>query len=97
MARRVIWTSRADDLFAQVLEFYIHRTKSKAYSRKLNNNINDVVQLLSHYPFLGTKTDHDDIWAFVTGHFKIFYEIKPKQLVIHLVWDTRQNPKNLSL
>ncbi|MFD0796190.1 type II toxin-antitoxin system RelE/ParE family toxin [Maribacter chungangensis] len=95
MARRIVWTSRADELFSEVLRFYVNRNKSKSYSRKLNREINKVVQLLSLYPFLGVKTDTKGIRVFIKGNFKIFYELKPNELIISLVWDNRQDPDKL--
>lgn len=97
MARRIVWTSRADALFMQILEFYVHKNKSKSYSRKLNREVNELIHLISLYPFLGTQTDDERIKAFIKGYFKIFYEVKTEEIVVHLVWDTRQNPNNLPL
>jgi len=97
VARRIVWTSRADFVFTEILQFYCNRNKSKKYSRKLNKEINEVLKLLLNYPFLGFKTDIENVRVFIKGHFKIFYELKPDELVVHLIWDTRQNPENLKL
>lgn len=95
MVRRIVWTNRADKIFTQVLEFYIDRNGSKTYSRKLNEEINEIIGLLIKHPFLGKKTDYQDIRILLKGNYKIFYQIKPLELVIHLVWDCRQNPDNI--
>ncbi len=50
MVRRIIWTSKADSIFSNILEFYIERNKSKLY-----------------------------------------YQFKPNELIILLVWDCRQS------
>jgi len=91
MVRRIIWTSKADTIFSNILEFYIERNKSKLYSRKLNKEINDIVNLLLKHPFLGTKSDYKDIRVLIKGDYKIFYQIKPNELIILLVWDCRQS------
>ena len=39
MARKIIWTRRADLVFTKLLEYYLLRNKSKEYSRKLNKEI----------------------------------------------------------
>ena len=91
MVRRVIWTSKADAIFTSILDFYIDRNNSKTFSRKLNKEVNEIIKLLLDHPFLGIKTDCKDIRVLIKGEYKIFYQIKPDELVILLVWDCRQN------
>jgi len=55
MARRLRWTSRADDIFTEILEFYCKRNKFNTYSQKLNNDINEILKLLVKYPFWELK------------------------------------------
>ena len=97
MAKRVIWTSKANLIFTKILEFYIERNGSKTYSRKLNNEILSLITILSKQPFLGIKTNKKDIRFFLKNDFKIFYQIDNDMLIIHLVWDCRQNPESLSI
>lgn len=97
MVRRIIWTSKADLIFSNILEYYIERNKSKVYSRKLNKEINDLINLLLKHPFLGTKTDYKDIRVLIKGDYKIFYKIKPNELIILLVWDCRQSANLLNI
>ena len=97
MARRIVWTSKANLIFTEILEYYCNRNKSKTYSRKLNKEIHEIVSILPKYPFIGRKTDLDDIRVLIKGYYKIFYRVSPKEIVILLVWDTRQNPNYLSL
>ncbi len=80
-----------------ILEFYYVRNKSKTYSRKLNSEIKQLIKILAKQPFLGRKTEKNNIRVLIKGNYKIFYEIKPEEIVILLVWDTRQNPENFKL
>ena len=95
MVRRIAWTKSADKIFTYILEFYIDRNGSKTHSRKLNNEVKEIINLLSKHPFLGAKTDFEDIRVLIQGDYKIFYQVKSMELVIHLVWDCRQNPDDL--
>jgi hypothetical protein len=95
MVKRIIWTKIADEIFTRVLEFYVERNGSKTYSRKLNKEVGEIIYLLRKNPFLGTKTDINGIRVLIKGDYKIFYQIHSKELVIHLVWDCRQNPDDL--
>lgn len=97
MARRIVWTTIADIIFTKILEYYCNRNKSKAYSRKLNKEIHAIVSILPKYPFIGKNTDLENVRVLIKGDYKIFYKVSPKEIVVLLVWDTRQNPKDFSL
>lgn len=97
MAKRVIWSSNADRIFTKILEFYIDRNGSKIYSRRLNKEIHSLVTILSKQPFLGIKTDDENVRVLARGAFKIFHQIDKEKLIIHLVWDSRQNPESLNI
>ena len=96
MAKRVVWSNKADCIFKRILEFYIERNGSKTYSRKLNHEISSLILILSKQPFIGIKTGYKNIRVFIKGNYKIFYQIEDDKLIIHLVWDNRQNQKSLS-
>ena len=96
MAKRIIWSRQADRIFNEILKFYIERNGSKAYSRKLNQEIFHLITILSKQPFIGKRTEIKNIRVFIKGNYKIFYQIDDKNLVIHLVWDCRQNQKAIS-
>ena len=97
MARRIVWTSHANNIFTEILQFYVLHNKSQTYSRKLNRSIHSTIDLLKLYPFLGKKTDIQNIRFLIYSYYKIFYEVKHDEIVIHLIWDTRQNPKDFNL
>ena len=97
MAKKIVWTSKAANLFTKTLEFYCQRNHSNTYSRKLNMEIYETVKLLAKYPLIGLKTNMKNIRVLIKGDFKIFYEIRIAEIVIHLVWDSRQDPSKLNL
>ena len=97
MAKRIVWSSRADRIFTKTLEFYIERNGSKTYSRKLNKEVLSIISILSKQPYLGIKTDTENLRVVIKGELKIFYQIEKDKLIIHLVWDCRQNPKSLNI
>jgi len=61
MARRIIWSKLALDVYNKILEFYNQRNGNKIYSRKLNQEIKHTISLLKEQPNLGkvTQTDKD--------------------------------------
>lgn len=97
MAKKIIWTDRADKTFTKVLEFYIERNGSKTYSRKLNREIQTLLTVLSKQAHLGTKTEKQRCRVFIRGNYKIFYEVDETHLIVHMIWDCRQNPESFKL
>jgi plasmid stabilization system protein ParE len=96
MAKRIIWTDRADKTFTKILEFYIERNGSKTYSRKLNKEIHSLLSTLSKQPFIGIKTEYVKYRVVLYANFKIFYEVDEWKIIVHLVWDCRQDPENIN-
>lgn len=97
MAKRIIWTDRADRTFTKILEYYIERNGSMIYSRKLNQELQLLLEILSKQPLLGVKTETDNFRVLIRGNLKIFYTIETTSIIVHLVWDCRQNPQEIKL
>jgi plasmid stabilization system protein ParE len=72
------------------------RNGNKEYSKKLNKNIQTTINLIAINPFLGRKSDFENIRVFVLKTYKIFYQVENDAITIHLIWDTRQNHDKLS-
>ena len=97
MAKKIIWTDRADKTFTKILEFYVERNGSKLYSRKLNKEIQTLLSVLSKQIHLGAKTEKQRYRVFIRGNYKIFYEVDETHLIVHMIWDCRQNPESFKL
>ena len=97
MVRRIIWTKRASIVFSKVLQFYIKRNGNKIYSKKLNTEIKQIIDLLGKHPYLGKKTDKENVRVLIKSNYQIFYKLKKDKIIILLVWDTRQDPNSLEI
>lgn len=97
MAKRIIWTDRADKTFTKILEFYVERNGSKTYSHKLNKEVQAILSVLSKQPHLGAKTEKEGYRVFIRGNYQIFYEVDETHIFVHLIWDCRQNPESLNI
>jgi plasmid stabilization system protein ParE len=95
--RRIIWSNRAKKKRFEILKFYTENNKSNTYSKKLNQKFNKEIRLLTEYPNLGIKTDFIGIRGLIIDHFIIFYENNYNKIIIHTIWDSRQNPENLHI
>ena len=95
--RRIIWSHRARIKLFQILEFYAKRNQSKVYSLKLNQEIKKQLAQIQRQPEIGIKSEMETVRGLVFENFIIFYEIEPDQIVVHTIWDCRQNPNDLTI
>ena len=92
---KIIWSHRANIKLYKFLEFYIERNKSKTYSVKLYNKFNKELKLLHKHPEIGIKTELDAVRGLIVGDYILYYEIDNENIMVHTVWDCRQNPEDL--
>jgi toxin YoeB len=90
--RKIVWSDRAKKRLYGILEFYIERNKSKSYSIKLYKLLNKEVKLLLKYPDLGLKTSEESVRGLIIDTYIIYYEVTEDKIIIHTIWDCRQDP-----
>jgi toxin YoeB len=95
--RKIIWSHRARNSLYRILRFFADRNKSKVYSAKLYKKINQEIQLLKKFPNIGFQTDLENVRGLISGHYIIYYEITEREIIIHTIWDNRQNPDDLKI
>ena len=95
--RKIIWSHRARIKLYEILKFFAERNKSKRYSQKLYGRINKELKLLIKQPDLGIKTDFENVRSLIVGDYLIFYELSKDLIIIHTLWDSRQNPEDLTI
>ena len=93
--RKVVWSHKAKIKLTEILDFYYQRNKSKTYPTRLYREFQKSIRLLIKQPSLGIKTDRETIRALIIGDYIIFYEVTNDQIIIHTLWDCRQNPNDL--
>ena len=95
--RKIIWSNKAKISLYEILEFFNKRNKSKLYSRKLYKSFHSQVKRLSNQPEIGIETEMPDIRGLIINEYILYYEITLDSIIIHKVWDSRQNPENLEI
>ena len=55
------------------------------------------LNLLQNNPDLGKKTEIEDVRGIVVGDYILFYEKTKDKIIVHTLWDCRQNPDNLKI
>jgi len=95
--RKIVWSHKAEIKLFQILEFYAGRNQSKAYSIALNSIIKKQLFQIQKHPEIGVKSEIETVRGLVFDNFILFYEIKSDQIIVHTIWDCRQNPKDLRI
>ncbi len=90
--RKIVWSHRARIKLLMILEFYTERNKSKTYAKKLYAKFNKELSLLQKQPEIGIKTELDTVRGLIVEEFILFYEVTSKMIIVHTLWDSRQNP-----
>jgi plasmid stabilization system protein ParE len=93
--RNVIWTRTADLQFIGILEYWVKRNKSNAYSKKLVKLVSERTAQIAEKPFIYKPTDFNETRIASLGNFSIYYKVTDEQIIISAFWDNRQDPKKL--
>lgn len=96
MAKRVIWSKRAKEDKSAILKYWLIRNKSNVYPKKLNGLFKDAVKWLAENPFGRRGTDYSQTFVKIVRDYKIIFEEDETTIFILTIWDTRQNPEQLS-
>lgn len=97
MVKKVIWSRRAVEERAEILEYWKNRNKSAVYSQKLNLLIRKTVRSIAKFPNIGIKTDLTDVRFRTVRDYLIFYEMKEDTIQILTIWDGRRNPDTFKI
>ena len=95
--RKIIWSHLAKIKLFQILEFYNKRNKSSSFSKKLYEKFNKELLLLIKQPEIGIKTDFESVRGLIVDEFILFYEVTPNKIIVHSLWDCKQNPNDLKI
>ncbi len=95
--QKIVWSHRARIKLLMILEFYTERNKSKTYSKKLYTKFNKELSLLLNQPEIGIKTELEAVRGLIVEEFILFYEVTSEMIIVHTLWDSRQNPTDLRI
>jgi len=95
MAKQIIWSLQAQVDRKEILAYWIERNKSKIYSKKLNLLIRKAIKLVSIHPYIGFKTDVENVRAKVLRDYLIIYQVSEKRIEILSIWHSKRNPGDL--
>lgn len=91
--RKVVWSSEAKIEFFEILDYYYQRNGNANYSKKLNQTIRQTTIRLKKTPYIGKKTNIENIRLLIEGNFLLFYSIHDTEIRILSIVDSRRNPE----
>ena len=97
MAKRIVWSEKAQNDRKNILRYWAERNKSKIYSKKLNDIFKSAIKIIKDHPNIGKRTDFPEVRAKIVRDYYIFYQEAKEEIYILRVWDIRQNPDNLKI
>lgn len=95
MAKKVVWSQKAQKDRRRILKYWKGRNKSNVYSIKLAQLFKDSVKIISEFPQIGKLTDDINVRIKIVKDYYILYEETNTQIHILTLWDSRQNPEEL--
>ena len=95
MAKKIIWTPRAQNDRKQILEYWINRNESNTYSIKLDNIFREAINIIRNYPQIGKQTDDPKARIKVVKDYLLIYEETDESIILLTIWDSRQDPNKL--
>lgn len=96
-SRKIVWTVKAVQSRKDIFDYWNNRNKSKEYSRKLNKLFMEALKLIASFPLSTVATQKEEIRLKLVSNYQLIYEITDSQIILHYIWDTRQNPKDFPI
>ena len=94
MAKKIVWTKRANSRFNQIIEF-LEVEWGETVTRNFVNKTYNIIDLLSKTPTLGSieKPDLNIRGFLITKHNRLFYRETSDSLIILNFFDTRSGAR----
>ena len=97
MAEKIVWTLKAKKELVEILQYWIDRNKSNAFSLKLNSLIEAQLNLILEQPKIGRKTDIPNVYIKIIHKYLLYYEFVNDTLYILTIRHGSQNSENVEL
>lgn len=95
MAKKVIWSLRAQSDRKNILEYWRQRNESDSYSKKLDNHFREAIDIVKDFPQIGKLTDDQKARIKVVKDYLLIYEDTVDSIIILTIWNSRQDPEKL--
>lgn len=95
MAKQIVWTHNAHQDLKEILQYWRIHNKSNAYSKKLNSLIKKAIALVAAHPYIGRRTNIENVRIKLVRDYLVFYEVAETEIFILSIWDSRRNPEEM--
>ena len=95
MAKKIVWSAKAQNDRKEILLYWKERNKSILFSKKLNQLFNDATNSISKFPKIGKLTGYKDTRVKIVRDYLMVYKEYDSFISIITIWDGRQNPLKL--
>lgn len=95
MAKRIVWSQRAQDDRKRILKYWINRNKSYAYSKILDRKFREALKIIREFPQIGKLTDDQEARIKIVKDYLLIYEETDKLIILLTIWDSNQDPQKL--
>lgn len=97
MAAKLTWSERADRELHDILCYWENRNGSPTYSTKLYGLINHSLEMVCSFSLSGQMTTTEGVRSVIVKDYRILYELRPDEIYVMTIFDTRQDPKKLEV
>lgn len=95
MAKKIVWSKTAQNDRLEIFSYWKNRTRSTAYSRKLNTLFNEAISMIARFPKMGKQVGYKEVRIKVVRDYLVVYKEFPGFIAIITIWDARQDPGKL--
>lgn len=95
MAKKIIWTQKAQAERKEILEYWKNRNKSTVFSIKLNKLFIEHLRKIALRPNTGRNTDIKNVKVKIIRDYLLFYEVIADEIIVLCIWDGRRDPDKL--
>ena len=95
MAKKIIWTQKAQAERKEILEYWKNRNKSTVFSIKLNKLFIENLRKIALRPNTGRNTDIKNVKVKIIRDYLLFYEVIEDEIIVLCIWYGRRDPDKL--
>jgi len=95
MAKKIIWSSKAQKDRKEIFTYWNNRNKSNYYSIKLNLLFVEATNLIARFAKIGKPTGYKETRVKLVRDYLMIYKEEERHIIIVTIWDGRQDPLKL--
>ena len=95
MAKKVVWSLRAQNDRKQIFSYGNKRNKSNGYSIRLNKLLKEATKAISDYPKIEKITERENIRIKIVRDYLIVYKEIENKIEVLRIFNSYQDPAKL--